>query len=638
MNTSVMIKIKHFFRTDSFSHEVNLNKDRIYVVPEYQRKIRWKAENAKILIEDLLINAKFLGTVFISSKGSNNVYYELIDGQQRVTVLFMIYWAYARKKKSDRYKTCEYLNQSYKYLKKACEVDFDIHTLTDKYGISDTEFYQMDVLDQTDIFKELWDTICNILNTLSPLKEETLFNNLINSEINLIHNFQEEYEVDDKTCVNYFLDINDRTVSLDDVDIFKGYLFKNDFENMTTRWARLYRKIKILRQKRLNYPVLSILEHYILCNANKKLEYKINKIQHFKITKDIRIHDDEYKEGRHILDLIHEPDYSKKMMDDLDEFLGFLENILDDMRGTAECFSKYFTVVKGKELDSFTKLNCIQLIRRIILNDDGVPKLLVMKFFFERLQNDHCKKEDYKDIYYVYLCCTMFSLIDKTKASASFTRIAMSKKWEEALYNKAVEYLKKTVWSGNYSRKIEKKDLKLEDGAKYFPLDVACIYKHFKLKNEKIEKINENAIYHFLNNNALTSEHLFINQSYSYNVKYRGGSFTASCPTRIKRYVAYIGNYLYIDEEANRKIGNAPIWEKVEHYNKYIEEHESLGCEFSDKQFELIKKSFNNFPNMNEISTQEGAEKEFDRYYSNFEKMYKTYMDMIKEEKDQTRL
>ena len=634
MNSSVMIKIREFFKADEYNHEITLSKNRVYIVPEYQREIRWKAENAKILIEDLLISAKFLGTVFISSKCENNINYELIDGQQRVTVLLMIYWVFARKYPSaNKYQTCGYINNSYKYLFEACDVDFNISLLAKKYQVEESEFYQSDVLEQTDKFKELWETICGILDSLTPAKEHALFENLIKSEINLILNSQPAYEVDDRTCVNYFLDINDRSVSLDDVDIFKGYLFKNDFDNMTTRWEGLQRKLKLLRNKGLHYPVLSVLEHYILCNANKKLDYKIKKLMHFKITRDVRIYNDEYKEGRHILDLIHEPEFGKKMMDDLDDFFVFIQNVLDDAKGTAECYSKYFNVAEGEKLDSFTKLNCIDLIRRIILNDNVVPKLLVMKYFFERLQNTHCKKSDYKEIYNVYLCCIMFSLIDTNKASASFSRIAMNENWEELLAEKSVEYMKKTVWRGNYSRKIEKKGMKPEDGAKFFPKDVACVFDNYHLSADgRIKPVNENSIHHFWDSNTITSEHLFVNRSYTFTVHYGGGVLKTKCPSHIKKYVSYIGNYLCIDEKANRDIGNAPIWEKIQCLNHYIEQKESLGCKFADIQFKLIKESFSGFPDMDSILSEEEAEEAFNLYYANFEERYKTYMEKIKSE------
>ena len=635
MNSSVMIKIREFFRTNEYDNEIILKKDRVYVVPEYQREIRWKAENAKILIEDLLINAKFLGTVFISLKENRNDNYELIDGQQRVTVLLMIYWAFAKKYPTvNKYHACGYINYSYKHLKEACDVDFNIDLLTEKYGIEESEFYESDVLEQTEKYKELWDTICSILNSLTPAREKALFENLIKSEINLILNSQQAYDVDDRTCVNYFLDINDRAVSLDDVDIFKGYLFKNDFDNMTSRWERLQRSLKKLRKKGLHYPVLSILEHYILCNANKKLDYKIKKLQHFKITRDIRIHDDEYKEGRHVLDLINEPDYGKKMMDDLDEFFIFIDNILGGAQGTAECYSKYFEIKTGEGLDSFTKMNCIDLIRRIILNDNVVPKLLVMKFFFERLQNDQSKKHEFKEIYIVYLCCIMFSLIDTNKASASFARIAMNEKWEEALNEKALDYMNKTVWSGNYSRKIEKKNVKPEDGAKYFPRDVACVYANYQLDGKGlIKKINENKIHNFINNSEITAEHFFINRSYKYTIRYGGGNVTLDCPAHIRKYVSYIGNYLCINEEANSDIGNAPIWEKVKYFDQYILEHKTLGSKLADNQFKLIKASFTDFPDMEVISTEEEAEREFNNYYASFEVRYKTYMNKLREMK-----
>ena len=220
-----MIKVKNFLAPEDYSEmDITLIADRSYIVPEYQRAIRWESENAKILIDDVRSGNKFLGTVFISSQdGSKD--YNLIDGQQRVTILFMIYWAYSiRNPEVKKYICCEYCNKSFKYLKALCMSDFNLQsTFCEGNQIPEETIKESDILDQFNKYRDLWRTILDTIKSLTPRQAEEFFINLTNSEINLICNIQDKHNTDNQICVNYFLDINDRAISLDDVDIFKGY-------------------------------------------------------------------------------------------------------------------------------------------------------------------------------------------------------------------------------------------------------------------------------------------------------------------------------------------------------------------------------------------------------------------------------
>ena len=634
MNQSTMIKVENYFAPKTYDEKgIILIEDRSYIVPEYQRAIRWESENAKILIDDVISNNKFLGTVFISSKEGSKEYH-LIDGQQRVTILFMIYWAYSIKNPGvKKYTCCKYYNESFKYLKELCMSDFNLDsTIYEGKQIDEQTIKESDILDQFDNYRDLWRAVRDTIESLTPKQSENFFNNIINCEINLICNIQGKHYTDNQICVNYFLDINDRAISLDDVDIFKGYLFKTDFDNMTTRWGELQRNLRKLQKKGVNYPLLSLLEHYILCNVNSKLDYKIKQLQHFKITKDIEIRGDKFKAGRHILEVVKEPEYSKKLMDNLDSFIEFLQAVSDGNNGNASTFDKYFEVTSGKAVDSDTRNNCICLIRRIIFNDNVVPKLLVMKFFYDRLKSNECKKNDYKDIYCVYFCSVMFILSDTNKASASFGRIVLSKNWKSELETKAIKYLDRTVWNGYYGRKVEKKDVKPEESGKYLPVDVACIYEFFALgENKKLKKINEKELNRFLTDSTMSSEHLFINNNFTYSVKFGNKKTTIDCPTRLRKYVSFTGNYLYIKEEPNREIGNAPIWEKISYYEKYKNKEKTLGCKFADIQFDLIKESFTELPDLTCVSDENEAREAFQNYYNGFEARYKIYLEKLKE-------
>ena len=68
--------------------EIFLSKNRIYKIPLFQREIRWNTGNLNVLLSDLLKGSRFLGNIILSIR-RNNIY-EIIDGQQRTTVIRMI--------------------------------------------------------------------------------------------------------------------------------------------------------------------------------------------------------------------------------------------------------------------------------------------------------------------------------------------------------------------------------------------------------------------------------------------------------------------------------------------------------------------------------------------------------------------
>ena len=72
---------------------------KIYSIPRNQRKYVWKADNWKNLLEDLDFlkgtgKAHFLGSIVLNTiPNPNNYdieYYEIVDGQQRITTIVMI--------------------------------------------------------------------------------------------------------------------------------------------------------------------------------------------------------------------------------------------------------------------------------------------------------------------------------------------------------------------------------------------------------------------------------------------------------------------------------------------------------------------------------------------------------------------
>ncbi len=89
-------------------------------IPNYQRDYAWKAKNFRDLWEDLEeaieYNKKghrhFIGTMVVAKNEDNKKWYDIIDGQQRTTTIFMLLHVLASKQnEEDKQETRKYLYQ-----------------------------------------------------------------------------------------------------------------------------------------------------------------------------------------------------------------------------------------------------------------------------------------------------------------------------------------------------------------------------------------------------------------------------------------------------------------------------------------------------------------------------------------------
>ncbi len=91
-----------------------------YSIPNYQRDYAWKDKNFMDLWEDLEeaieYNKKghrhFIGTMVVANNEDNKKLYDIIDGQQRTTTIFMLLHVLASKQyEEDKRETRKYLYQ-----------------------------------------------------------------------------------------------------------------------------------------------------------------------------------------------------------------------------------------------------------------------------------------------------------------------------------------------------------------------------------------------------------------------------------------------------------------------------------------------------------------------------------------------
>ncbi len=90
-----------------------------YSIPNYQRDYAWKDKNFRDLWEDLeeaIDNKKdqghFIGTMVVAKNEDNKKLYDIIDGQQRTTTIFMLLHVLANEQnEEDKQETRKYLYQ-----------------------------------------------------------------------------------------------------------------------------------------------------------------------------------------------------------------------------------------------------------------------------------------------------------------------------------------------------------------------------------------------------------------------------------------------------------------------------------------------------------------------------------------------
>lgn len=207
-----------------------------YSIPNYQRDYAWKDKNFRDLWEDLEeaieYNKKghrhFIGTMVVAKNEDNKKLYDIIDGQQRTTTIFMLLHVLANKQnEKDKQETRKYLyqkgelklevapqNQSFfKTLLEAAEKENISHCEKD----ADTEGKQ-----------NLFEVLKAILDKVSKLNKEEA-NERLEALLKMV--LMRLEEPDPGRAIRTFQSVNDRGVPLLLLDKLKSLLiyYSNTF-------------------------------------------------------------------------------------------------------------------------------------------------------------------------------------------------------------------------------------------------------------------------------------------------------------------------------------------------------------------------------------------------------------------------
>ena len=208
-----------------------LCKDRNYIIPDFQREIRWEEEQIIELINNIGSGRKFLGTVILAETkkqernfDSNEKDYRIIDGQQRlVTILMILRFTYSKYKNELglKFDYCNFINESF--------LKFEKFLLSGFSESVDKDILESDDLKQIPHFRKMWNYIVDYAKSNSYLSNanscRSFISNLNGCLLNVIV-IASKNSISDG--IRVFLDVNMKGMKLDTEDIFKSYLFYQD--------------------------------------------------------------------------------------------------------------------------------------------------------------------------------------------------------------------------------------------------------------------------------------------------------------------------------------------------------------------------------------------------------------------------
>jgi hypothetical protein len=221
-------------------------KDHPFVIPEYQRPYAWSDDEVITLFDDIwsfsieksqgIAKTYFLGSIvsFENEKGEK----EIIDGQQRITSLFLLLRAVYSKLESEENKTDEVKNFISK-IQPALWLEDELTGKVDKTKILLRSEVATDqgndilrqILESGKANKEAKDNYSRNFNKFIELYEEKAKNSGMNlfQFINALLNYSILLPISadsQDTALTIFTTLNNRGLPLSDADIFKSLLYK----------------------------------------------------------------------------------------------------------------------------------------------------------------------------------------------------------------------------------------------------------------------------------------------------------------------------------------------------------------------------------------------------------------------------
>ncbi|MCL1945196.1 MAG: DUF262 domain-containing protein [Firmicutes bacterium] len=624
-----IITINRFFKDeesllprDCSRPNITLEKSRQYIVPKYQREIRWQEKQAHALLKDISDGSKFLGNIILSKKRSSQSY-DIVDGQQRLTViLIIIEYFVANKDKS--IQKCEFKLDSFSQFDKLCDIKFDKSKINQ-------EMRDADDYNQIDRYCEIYELVSNFFVRKPVDSCNRFWCNLNDSKINLIVSTDETKDIG----IDIYLDVNLKALPLDDEDVFKVNFFKFAYDNVDKAkniWVKFKqeffnfeKKLGKSKSQKGSLTTILLLEYCMRSFFYDEEKYKnIEFFQNFLLKEDIEDSNfgSPYK-GTHLLSVIQDYKFAKKCVELAIEFIKFATNIIDNKSPNEE-FVKYFDC-SDKEYSQHNNICDIfhYELKSIIKGNFVVAKSFVVKFFVEYIypKSKNSKKE-YEIVHSIFLLGVLFCILDGTKELKDFYDLLKTNKSQ---LNKKVLDIIKSKYLDKFefdNKSISKrgKVVKPDEDNSYLSKTFAIVYNFFKLNNDTLQISNIKEFKKFVTyKEDYSIEHFLINNNKSKKVKYSLVEYTY--PEDAYKIKDSIFNFIFIKDELNKECCNLDVKSKLEKINET-----TLSCKYTKMYLQTLKGLEHTTKPYLE-KTQEIDKEKFESFYDNKTKFIANYVD-----------
>lgn len=630
-NAAVNIKI-----SGASESVFELEEGRCYVIPDFQREIRWTPENLIELMNDIYHQQKFLGNIILTR--NDNKRYAIIDGQQRTSLLRMLI----------RYVVATY-GDELPAPPELCLIDNEAFTEYEKFqnnnfsyeGLSEEEVHNIKTGDQyrqADRYQLLWETIkrSGILSDSS--KARSFITNLYRCEFNVILSEEDSTNY----SIEYFLDVNLKGIKLDTEDIFKGYLFHLDTSDEVRQiWVDLKRKSQDFnalcnsgsRTKSDCYPLMKMIEHFLYCYLYDTEKHKdIVFGEDFCLKQEVQIDSTMHYIGEHILKVVNNNLYIRKMLRAIIDFLKIAINVVSSESPSTRFKSMFVVLDPAKKVDHDDIANFYNFIKMILLDRKVVvSKAFVIKYAVNILLKAGGKnKEEYKKLYAIQMYVTLFSIFENKKGIEPVAKILKSRNWYDEVYSAIKAYCSKnTITERKRGAEFKYSTNPDNEEQRYHSIMLAAVYNFFCFEEGKlgIKKGKTAALQSFLSDSDHFSvEHFIANKSGKCLVKYLDSDeyYEYEYLSEIKKYSSSIFNYIYIPKILNGELENRVLQGKIG-----IVGGKTFDCEYSNMVIEAAQRAFGSIPalhNGDDIANRTLM----DKYYSyDFKQQYAQFVSII---------
>ncbi len=579
------------------------------------------------LITDINNRDKFLGNLILNCISD---YYEIVDGQQRVTTILLILLALFNKRKSDT--GSEHNEEQRNLLRYIFKPSTDTPVLENEsigsyITLQDNEIKltiddSKDIYYQKEIFKDLYGSIIRELDMIDDLDQ---FQKKV-MDCQLLILFGDTRGRQNDSIEEVFLDINFKSQLLDVADIFKGYCFKNYqtsyHDELKEQWTNIRKCMKGFEP--IGY--VNTTPHTDGCPY--LYLYLLSRPETYDIPVNLSYNGKHHLEGKSHTE-------TKKLLIDMAEYgghiLGFIKNLSNE-----EYFFDDICSDAAAHKSDFSDLQRLKAMYKDIMGNTKVqyyklPLFMVLHYLLKR--KDLRDAFPYKTMkkfltnYYVYSVLFINKKGNKSKTNIDrtiFTKLyqidqtGSSIKAEDVVAGllKAVKELRRE-YVDQYTHPERFNDKMAE--AVYSLMDhYSASDNYLKLLYRAPEYTKEHLIAH--DNRAQSVTWVEADNQFSFKLKELMGT-TNGTTYRTYEYRKLSANYIILPKGLNESLGHDDIVQKVYAIKKhYADTRQNLPIHVH--VFLSYIETMNEFKNLSALKGQKKSQDEIKSAYRQFVTAY----------------